>query len=87
MPKLNLAPSKRPSRCMSNHHNTVFYISKKHERSIYYVQEVDRHHRAVKWVKHRNKAIRFHTQQAVYQFLHTYMNGRTDVVLVNALEE
>lgn len=87
MPKLNLISGKRPSRYMSNQQNTVFYVSKKHERDVYYVREVDKDNKAVKWIKHRNRAIRFHTQRSVYQFLHAYMNDRTDIIIVNALEE
>lgn len=71
----------------SNDKGNVWYIAKKHNDKTYYVHEVDKKSGTVKWTSSRNKAMVFRTENGVHHFLHTYMNDRTDIYLINAPEK
>jgi len=95
MPKIDLSHNQRLQaqhgqlvRPMANRQSDmVFYISKKHARAVYYVHEYNKETHVVTWTRHRRNAVCFRTQQAVYQYLHAYLNNRSDVYLVHALQE
>ena len=91
MPKLNLAQTRKVlTKKIAKKgfvDELVWYISKEHQKKIYYVQEVNRKTGAVTWTTRRKWAIQFRTNGAVYQFISKFMNDRNDVALINAPEE
>ena len=64
----------------------VWYVSKKQNKNVYYVKEVDEKNGAVKWTLHRESALRFHTEGGVHHFIHAHMQDRKDIYLIHAAE-
>lgn len=78
---------KAKTKTSSSEEGRKWYIAKKHNKVIYYVREIDNQNGAVKWTSHRSKSMHFHTENGVHQFIHDYLNDRTDIYLIHAAEK
>lgn len=63
-----------------------WFIAIRKRGKVYYVTEVDKDSGIVTWTPKRSEAISFSTESGVYNFLHAFLNDRTDVYLVHGPE-
>ena len=62
----------------------VWYIAKHQNDRTFYVSEIDEDNHAVTWRTNQKQAMNFYTERGVHQFINAFLNGRTDMFLINA---
>lgn len=67
--------------------NLVYYITKRQNGRVYCVSEVDKDTGVVTWTQRKTMALQFATEAGVYNFVHAFLDNRSDIVLVNSLAE
>lgn len=75
--KLNLMANRRAPNVRH-----IWFIGKRQSGFLYYLAEFDDNTSTAMWSKHQLDAIPFKTEVGIHQFISSYLNNRTDLVLV-----